>query len=893
MYYDFNKIEKKWQYFWKKNFTFKTVIDNSKPKYYILSMFPYPSGYGLHIGNTLGYIGADIIARFKRLNGFNVLHPMGYDAFGLPTEQYAIQCGKHPNIITKNNINNYRNQLEKIGLSYDWNNEIITSDPEYYKWTQWIFTIFFNSWYDKKNSKTSKIDDLITIFKKNGNIDVSACLNKKVSKFTSSEWNQFSFYKQQEILLSYRLAYISKDYVNWCPDLNTVLANDEINNGLSIRGGYPIVKRLMKQWFLNITAYADRLLNDIQLIDWPQNIKKIQQDWIGKVSGVTLKFELYNLPNTYIEIFISRIDLILYCKYIVLSTKSQFIDLILHYTNNKNNIIYFIEKENIYFDYNNYSIDNIKGIFTNIFAINPFNNEKIPIWISNYSKLLYNMDNILGIPEYNKNDILFAKKNKINFFEKNDNLFTKYDTTIIKSNYKKNLLWSLQTRKGYKTIKYKLKNVVFSRQRFWGEPFPVYYKNNLPFVLPISKLPLTSSYFNSNLLSNSNNNKFENYTMPSWAASSWYYLRYMDSKNNNNLVDKSKYQYWQKVDLYIGGSEHATGHLIYMRIFNKLLYDLDYISNTEPVSKLVNQGMICNTSYIIFKIHNKKAFVCKTLSHKYKTQKIYINSQFIKDNNLDIEKFKIKYNYNNFIFIKNKNKFLCESIIEKMSKSKLNIINPEEIIKEYGADVFRLYMMFLGPFEKSKIWNKKGIEGMKRFLNKLWKLFHNNNNNSFEIKDTQSTKNETIIINDLIKKIKFYTENMKFNIAISNLMIGVNKLLDIKCNNKTILKDILIIMYPYTPHICEELWHKTGEEYYSLVNSSYPKYQENYINNTYYDYPISINGKTKTKIKFEINLDNNTIKNTILRDKKILKILNNKIPKKIFIIKNKIINIVI
>ncbi|UOF94568.1 MAG: class I tRNA ligase family protein [Bacteroides sp.] len=884
MEYNFKIIEKKCQLFWREKKIFASKVDFNKPKYYILSMFPYPSGYGLHIGNTFGYIGSDIIARFKKMCGFNVLHPMGYDTFGLPTEQYAEKCKKHPQEVTNNNVIRYRQQLDNLGLSYDWEKSITTSDPYYYKWTQWIFIKFFNSWYCNDNQKTFNIKKLIKIFTINGNLNLNAYNNRYIDSFDSHSWNKFSKKCKYEILLGYRLAYQANENVNWCEELQTVLANDEISNGFSIRGGYKIVKRSMKQWFLSISAYSDRLLKDINIIEWPENIKKIQKNWIGKTKGFTIKFFIEkNTDAKYIDIFIEDIKIINLIEYIIISHKSKYFTILSKYSNYINSKIYCKSNQILNFDKNKNIDNNIIGFFSGLYAINPFNNKILPIWIANY--ILYknnNLEESVGVSTVDKLDYIFLKKYKIIPFNNEiDSINTK--------NYFNN-----ENIKPY--IKYNIKDAIFSRQKFWGEPIPIYFNNGQPFTISCDDLPLKISkvYNRNNHFFYKKKYLLEKDTMPSWAGSSWYYLRYIDPNNKLEFINKNKYKYWKNVDLYIGGAEHATGHLIYIRVFHKFLHDLGFIECNEPVHKLINQGIICNTSYTIHRIQNKKIFVCNSLKYNYSTMKIYINHKYIHNNKLNIEEFlKDNIEYLDYKFIYN-NYFLCEPLMEKMSKSKLNVIDPNNIIEKYGADVLRLHLMFLGPFDQNKIWNYGGIEGVKRFINKLWNLFYDENDKIINFSKEEPSIKEKEINNILVEKIYYHTNMMQFNISISIFMTNINILKYIKCKNIYILKNIIILLYPYCPHICEELWNILGEKFGSLSYNKYPKkYFISKNEKNSFQYPIAINGNVKTKISIDKNIDDDCIKNLIMNNPVISCLIGDKIPKKYFIIKNKIINIII
>ncbi|WP_212113237.1 leucine--tRNA ligase [Candidatus Shikimatogenerans silvanidophilus] len=924
--YNFKKIEnfskKKWKI---SNFFNK----KKKSKIYILDMFPYPSGDGLHIGHTIGYIASDIYTKYKILKGYNVLHPIGFDSFGLPTEQYAFQIKKHPKLITNINIKNYKKQLKNIGLFFNWEREIITSDPSYYKWTQWIFIKLFNSWYDNKKKKTRSINDLIKIFNKEGNINIFLFNNRKQSLFSNKEWKKFSNKKKENILQNYRLAFISERKVNWCPELSTVLANDEVKNGRSERGGFPVYKKKMKQWSIRITDYSERLLKDIKKINCTKNLKNIQNNWIGKSKGVELIFKIKNKINiSNINIFTKEPENIFGISFIAISTEHNLVNFI-----KRKKIKYYIKKiEKSYLNKDS----NLIGYFTKIYAIHPFTKKEIPIYITNYV-MEYGSYSIMGVPNINKIDYNFAKKFNlpiIKILNKKKIFINSYFlNNLNKKKAIEKINYIIKKKKiGIKKINYKLKDAVFSRQRYWGEPIPIYYYknnipktiNNLPLILPDIKYKLFNNNGESPLKKEKNwawnikkkkivNKKkidnlhtfpIETDTMPSWAASSWYYLRYMDSKNYKKIVSAKKEKYWKNVDLYIGGIEHATGHLIYSRFFHKFLNDIGIVSTIEPFNKIINQGLILGKSVIISKINKTNNFISYDLiKKKNDIQNIYISNKLLKknnnfdennieNNNCEIDLYKLKKwrkDFKNNNFILNKGKFIAKIKIEKMSKSKYNTINPDKIIKKFGVDSFRLYEMFLGPLNQNKIWDNKGIVGTYQFLKKFWNLFYSKG--KFYISNKKPNKEELKILHYTILKIEKNIKNFEFNTSISLFMITLKKLIKINCNKKSILKKLLIIFAPFAPNFSEFIWNKIGENK-SIFNSKFPIFKKKYIISNNVKYYIMINNKIKLKIY--LNKNEKNIEKKILKNKKINILLNNKKIKKILIIKEKkIINILI
>ena len=930
MDYNFTEIEKNWQKYWLNNKTYEVEIDINKPKYYVLDMFPYPSGAGLHVGHPLGYIASDIYTRFKRLQGFNVLHPMGFDAFGLPAEQYAIQTGQHPAVTTAKNIKRYKEQLNKIGFSFDWSRQVITSDPEYYKWTQWVFIQLFKHWYNKKTQKAEHINTLLKKFETNGNLNVNAACSETPG-FTSDKWKAMNEKQQQIILLNYRLAYLADTTVNWCPALGTVLANDEVKEGVSIRGGHSVVQKQMKQWLLRITAYAQRLLDGLAPINWTDSLKEIQQNWIGRSEGAEM---LFNVKDTDIKIkvFTTRPDTIFGSTFMVLAPESEIVDKITtdEYCKAVNNYIdrtkKRTERERLA------DVKTITGQFTGAYAIHLFTKKPIPIWLSDYVLSGYGTGAIMAVPAHDSRDYAFAKHFNIPIIEVvsggdiSKESYDAKDGILINSGFINGLNVKKAIEKvneelekrniGKRKINYRLRDAIFSRQRYWGEPFPVYFKDDVPYPFNEDKLPLKLPEVDSYLptkkgeppLQRAKNwetkegYKIEISTMPGFAGSSGYYLRYMDPHNDKALVSKQANEYWQDVDLYIGGTEHATGHLIYSRFWNKFLYDIGIVCKDEPFKKLINQGMIQGRSNFVYRIKNTRLlkrsggqanrFVSYNLREKYDVTPIHVDVNIVENDILDTKAFKnCNPDYKNAEFILEDGKYICGHGIEKMSKSLLNVVNPDNVIEKYGADTLRLYEMFLGPLEQAKPWDTSGIEGVHRFLKKLWRLFHDNNNN-FSISNDEPTKDELKILHKTIKKVKQDIERFSFNTSVSAFMICVNELTDLKCNKRSILENLIIILSPFAPHICEELWQLSGHNK-SISYTSFPEYNENYLIENTYTYPVSFNGKMRFTLELSLNLSNEEIEQAVLNAEKSQKWLAGKTPKKIIVVPQKIVNVVV
>jgi len=941
--YNPNQIEQKWQKYWAENQTFKAENYENQPKFYVLDMFPYPSGSGLHVGHPLGYIASDIVARYKRHKGFNVLHPQGYDSFGLPAEQYAIQTGQHPALTTEANINRYREQLDKIGFSFDWSREIRTSDPQYYKWTQWIFIQLFNSYYDKDTDQAEPIDDLITIFRTEGNYNVNAICDNDIFNFSAEQWNAFSSDEQQRILLKYRLTYLAETEVNWCEALGTVLANDEIVNGVSERGGHAVVRKKMKQWSMRISAYAERLLQGLETIDWSESIKETQRNWIGKSVGASVRFKVIseNENSDYIEVFTTRADTIFGVSFMTLAPEHELVEKI---TTNaqKQAVKTYVEATAKRSEIDRMSdVKTVSGVFTGAYAEHPFTKEPIPIWIGDYVLAGYGTGAVMSVPCGDERDYTFAKHFAIpikNIFNQDisQNAFTqKTNFEYVNSDFLNGLNYEKATTKiiselekiglGKAKTNYRLRDAVFSRQRYWGEPFPVYYVNGLPQMieekhLPI-RLPEVEKYLPTsdgqpplgnastwawdtkngkivatNLIDNKTIFTLELNTMPGWAGSSWYWLRYMDAQNESEFADQKAIDYWQSVDLYIGGSEHATGHLLYSRFWNKFLKDIKLVPTEEPFKKLINQGMILGMSAFVYRTEDSKKIISKHQIGNTIVHPIHVDLSVINDitNELDIEKFKshpLYQQYKDAEFILDENgKYIVGREVEKMSKSKYNVVNPDDICKEYGADTLRLYEMFLGPLEQAKPWNTAGITGVFGFLKKLWRLYFNDN--GLNICEDQPTPEMYKTLHKTIKKVTEDIDSFSFNTSVSQFMICVNELSQQKCHHRAILEPLAVLISPYAPHISEELWLALGHEN-SISKVTFPKFEEKYLVESNKEYPVSFNGKMRFTLNLSLDLSVEEVKKIVLAEPKTQEILQDNEPKKIIIVPGKIINIVV
>ncbi len=919
MEYNFQDIEPKWRKIWADNKTFKAADNSSKPKYYVLDMFPYPSGAGLHVGHPLGYIASDIFARYKRLKGFNVLHPMGYDSFGLPAEQYAIQTGQHPAVTTEQNVERYRDQLDKIGFSFDWDREVRTSSPEYYKWTQWIFKQLFDCYYDNTTNKAERISKLIAEFEANGNANVNACSDCEIT-FTAEEWKAFDTKKKDETLQAYRLTFLADSWVNWCPALGTVLANDEIVNGVSERGGHPVEQKLMRQWSMRIKAYAERLLTGLEGLDWTDSVKDIQRNWIGKSVGSSVKFEVENSDEV-IEVFTTRPDTIFGVSFMVLAPEHPLVDQITtpefasQIAEYKKNASLKSERDR------QSDVKNITGQNTGAFAIHPFTGEKIQIWIGDYVLVSYGTGAVMAVPCGDQRDWDFAKHFDIeikNIFENVDVsevAYTEKSGVITNSDFLNGLDVKSAMKKAIEAIEakglgqgktnYRLRDAVFSRQRYWGEPFPVYYKDELPYLVDDAHLPITLPEVDKYLPTEAGEpplaraeksawNHFEGdhmefNTMPGWAGSSWYFLRYMDPKNEQAFVSKEKADYWKNVDLYIGGSEHATGHLLYARFWTKFLYDQGFISFDEPFQKMINQGMILGRSSFVYRINDTNKFVTASKKNDFQTTALHVDISIVDNDKLDIEAFKnSRVEYKNAEFISEDNgDYICGHEVEKMSKSKFNVQTPDELVEKFGADTLRMYEMFLGPLEQFKPWDTKGINGVHNFLRKLCRLFEG------ELSSEAPTKESLKTLHRTIKKIGDDLERFSFNTGVSNFMICVNELTEQKCNNKSILQELVILLSPYAPHIAEELWEKLGNQTGTISYAQFPSFDENVLVEANFEYPVSFNGKMRFKVDLPLSLTPQEVEKEVMSRAEAVKYLEGKDPKKVIVVPGRIVNVVL
>ena len=951
MDYDFREIEKKWQQKWVENKTYKVTEDKNKKKYYVLNMFPYPSGAGLHVGHPLGYIASDIYARYKRLKGFNVLNPMGYDAYGLPAEQYAIQTGQHPAITTEQNINHYREQLDKIGFSFDWSREIRTCDPEYYHWTQWAFEKMFNSFYCKKGQKAQPIEKLIRHFSEKGTEGIHAAQSRELS-FTADEWNSWDSRKKQNVLMNYRIAYLGETMVNWCAGLGTVLANDEVVNGVSVRGGYPVIQKKMRQWCLRVSAYAQRLLDGLDTLDWSDSIKETQRNWIGRSEGTEVVFKVKD-SDVKFTIFTTRADTMFGVTFMVLAPES---DQVAQVTTpeQKTEVEKYLGYVKSRTELERMSDRKVTGVFTGSYAINPFTQEAIPIWVGEYVLAGYGTGAIMAVPAHDSRDYAFAKHFHLSIIpliegaDVSNESFDAKEGIVMNSpapgkrgldGFSLNGLTVKEaiaatkkfvSEKGIGRIKvnYRLRDAIFSRQRYWGEPFPVYYKNEMPYVIPEQFLPLTLPDIDQYKPTetgepplgrakkwawNTENNKvvdksfidqktvfpLDLCTMPGFAGSSAYYLRYMDPKNNQALVSEDKDEYWQNVDLYVGGTEHATGHLIYSRFWNKFLHDYSYSCKEEPFQKLINQGMIQGRSNFVYRVNDKSTkdkpvFVSLNLKNNYKdVTPIHVNINIVKNDILDTDAFKAwRPEYTNAEFILENDKYICGYTVEKMSKSMFNVVNPDDIVKEYGADTLRLYEMFLGPVEASKPWDTNGIDGCHRFLKKFWNLFWDNRSDQFLVNEDAPSKDSLKSIHKLIKKVTEDIEKFSYNTAISAFMIAVNELHQQKCHNHELLKDLVILITPFCPHIAEELWQELGEKG-SVCDAKWITYDEKYLVENEIQLTISFNGKARFQKTFAADADSESIKEAVISDEKSQKYISGKNIIKIIVVPKKIVNVVL
>ncbi len=910
MEYNFSEVEKKWQRYWMEHGTFRIELDRTKPKFYVLDMFPYPSGAGLHVGHPLGYIASDIYARFKRLKGYNVLHPMGYDAYGLPAEQYAIQTGTHPAVTTEKNILRYREQMDKIGFSYDWSREVKTCNPDYYKWTQWTFIQLFNHWYNPVLQHAEPITKLIEQIKKTGLDDI-----------TPAQWNTLSEKEQQEFLMKYRLAYISDAMVNWCPELATVLANDEVTNGFSERGGHPVERKLMKQWFLRITPYAQRLLDGLNEVDWFDSLKEIQRNWIGRSQGADIFFPIKDQEDQ-LEIFTTRPDTIFGSTYMVLAPEHKLVEKITTPDRREAVMAYTETAKNRSERERMTDVKKITGEFTGAYCLNPFNQQPIPIWVAEYVLAGYGTGAIMAVPAHDQRDYEFAKHFNLPIVEVvsggniSESSFDAKEGILINSGFingmnVKEAIKAVIDRVeemgiGMGTINFRLRDAIFSRQRYWGEPIPIYYKDGIPYPLPESELPLLLPVVDKFLptetgeppLARAKNWKtsegypLETTTMPGFAGSSGYYLRYMDPGNHTRYFSRDAAEYWQNVDLYIGGDEHATGHLIYARFWNKFLYDIGLTVNEEPFKKLINQGKIQGRSSLVYREQGTSKFISHGLIAEHDVVPMHIDLNLVENDILDIAAFRNwRPDLANAEFILEEGKYICGHAVEKMSKSLYNVVNPDQIIEEYGADTLRLYEMFLGPLEQSKPWDTHGIEGVFRFIRKVWRLYHDEKG-QFSVSDEAASIEELRVLHRTIKKVQDDIERFSFNTAVSTFMVCVNELSELRCHKRVILTDLAILLSPYAPHLAEELWELLGHAE-SITKASFPDYKEEYLVENTFEYPISFNGKMRFKLTLPLDLTPSEIEQAVLQAPESEKWLQGNPPKKVIVVPGKIVNVVI
>ena len=920
MDYNFKEIERKWQSFWAADHTFKAEIDSSKPKYYVLDMFPYPSGAGLHVGHPLGYIASDIYSRYKRLCGFNVLHPMGYDAFGLPAEQYAIQTGQHPAVTTEKNIARYREQMDRIGFSYDWSREVRTCDPEYYKWTQWAFLQMFASWYDNVQQKARPIEELEAAFAQGGSVAVDAACGD-VEPFTAEQWNAMSDKERQAVLMNYRIAYQGETAVNWCPALGTVLANDEVKEGYSVRGGHPVEQKKMTQWQLRVSAYAGRLLEDLEDLDWTDSLKDMQRNWIGKSQGAEMVFRVSNGVEEYdMTIFTTRADTVFGVTFMVLAPESEWVEK-LTTPEQKAAVEEYLamakkktERERMT------ETKKVTGVFSGSYATNPLTGDKVPVWISEYVLAGYGTGAIMAVPAHDSRDYAFARHFNLPVIpliegcDVSESSFDAKEGVMCNSGF----LNGMQVKDaipaaidyveangiGHRKINYRLRDAIFSRQRYWGEPFPVYFKDGVATPMSLENLPLELPEVDKFLptetgeppLGRAKDWTFDGFpielsTMPGFAGSSAYYLRYMDPHNSEALVGKDADEYWRDVDLYIGGTEHATGHLIYSRFWNKFLFDLGYVCEKEPFRKLINQGMIQGRSNFVYRIINTNTFVSYGLKDQYETTEIHVDVNIVRNDRLDLEAFRNWMpDFADAEFILEDGEYICGWAIEKMSKSMFNVVNPDMICDTYGADTLRLYEMFLGPLEQSKPWDTKGIDGVNRFLKKVWRMFYDRD--GFIVTDEKATSDELKALHKLIGKVRADIEAFSFNTAVSAFMIAVNELNDLKCTKREILEPLIILLSPFAPHISEELWEALGHKE-SITFASFPEYIEAYTVENNCTYAVSFNGKTRFTVELPSDMPREEVDAHVRGLEMTSKYVAGRNIVKVIVVPGKIVNIVV
>lgn len=920
MEYNFSEIEPKWQKKWQEEGVYRVEVDHSRPKYYVLDMFPYPSGAGLHVGHPLGYIASDIYSRYKRLKGFNVLHPMGYDAFGLPAEQYAIQTGQHPAKTTAENIRRYREQLDKLGFSFDWNRQVQTCDPDYYHWTQWAFVQMYKSYFNNKTRMAEPIDNLIAHFDKHGTEGVDASCTAEIS-FTAEEWRAMNEAERENVLQNYRLAFRADTMVNWCEGLGTVLANDEVINGLSERGGFPVEQKVMKQWLLRVTAYAQRMLDGLDNIQWSESLKEIQRNWIGRSEGAMISFDVKGIEDK-LNVFTTRADTIFGVTFMVIAPEHPMI-MELTADANRAEVEAYIEETKKRSERERMTeVKRVSGCFTGRYAVNPFNGKEIPIYVSDYVLIGYGTGAIMAVPAHDSRDYAFAKHFGLDIIpliegaDVSESSYDAKDGIMINSDFLNGLrvkdaiakmLEEVEKRGlGKRKVNYRLRDAIFSRQRYWGEPIPVYYRDEVPHILGEEELPLrlpeisdfTPTKCGEPPLARANNwhrvegEPFELSTMPGFAGSSAYYLRYMDPHNDKGLVSKEANEYWENVDLYVGGIEHATGHLMYSRFWNMFLYDMGYVCKSEPFKKLVNQGMIQGRSNFVYRIVGTNRFVSYGLKDGYDTQELHVDVNIVRNDVLDTDAFRAwRPEFADAEFILEDGKYICGWAVEKMSKSMFNVVNPDFIVERYGADTLRMYEMFLGPLEQSKPWDTNGIDGVNKFLRRFWNMFFDQKTDKFEVSEEVPTKEELKTLHKTIKKVTQDIEAFSFNTSVSAFMICLNELSSMKCDKRGILEPLTVLLSPFAPHICEELWSRLGHKD-SVVYASYPEYNEEFIKEDEFEYPVSFNGKMRFKKAFPLDMDIREIEKAILADDQTQRYLNGAQPKKVIVVKGRIINVV-
>ena len=920
MEYDFRKIEKKWQSFWSGHQTFKAVEDPSKPKYYVLDMFPYPSGAGLHVGHPLGYIASDIYSRYKRLCGYNVLHPMGYDAFGLPAEQYAIQTGQHPAVTTEKNIARYREQLDRIGFSYDWSREVRTCDPEYYKWTQWAFLKMFDSYYSNRHRKARPVSELIESFETSGTEGIDAACTKELS-FTAEQWRSMSDKEKSDVLMNYRIAYQGETSVNWCPALGTVLANDEVKEGYSVRGGYPVEQKKMTQWQLRVSAYAERLLDDLEELDWSDSLKDMQRNWIGRSQGAEMVFKTYNGDREFdMHIFTTRADTVFGVTFMVLAPESEWVEKLTAPDRRQEVEAYLQEVKKKTERERMAETRKVTGVFSGSYAVNPLTGNKVPVWISEYVLAGYGTGAIMAVPAHDSRDYAFARHFNLpvipliegcdvseSSFDAKEGIMCNsgfLDGLTVKEAIPAAIDYVEKHGIGHRKINYRLRDAIFSRQRYWGEPFPIYYKDGIPTPVPFETLPLQLPEVDKYLPTESGEPPlaraagwtFDGYpleksTMPGFAGSSAYYLRYMDPHNREALVSKSADEYWRNVDLYIGGTEHATGHLIYSRFWNKFLYDLGYVCEKEPFKRLINQGMIQGRSNFVYRIINTNKFVSCGLKDGYRTTEIHVDVNIVHNDRLDIEAFrKWMPDFADAEFILENGEYICGYATEKMSKSMFNVVNPDMICDTYGADTLRLYEMFLGPLEQSKPWDTKGIDGVHRFLKRVWRMFYGKD--GLIVTDDKPSAEELKSLHKLIGKARADIENFSFNTAVSAFMIAVNELYEMKCSKRAVLEPLIILLSPFAPHISEELWEALGHKE-SIAFASFPEYDERYVAEDSCTYAVSFNGKTRFTVSLPKSMSTGEVEAEVRKNAQTAKYVGEGSISRVIVVPGKIVNIVV